>query len=84
MPNTIRRMTGATADRFMLKDRGYVKEGYYADLTVFDEDELKSATPDQTKSFGIDKVFINGNLVLDNGALDTDLLRTSGRALPVE
>lgn len=84
MPNTIRRMTGATADRFMLKDRGYVKEGYYADLTVFDEDELKSATPDQTKSFGIDKVFINGNLVLDNGVIDTDLLRTSGRALPVE
>ena len=84
MPNTVRRMTGATADRFMLKDRGYVKEGYYADLTVFDEDELKSATPDQTKSFGIDKVFINGKLVLDDGTVDTELLRTAGRALPVE
>lgn len=84
MPNTVRRMTGATADRFMLKDRGYVKEGYYADLTIFDEDELKSATPDQTKSFGIDKVFINGKLVLDDGTVDTELLRTAGRALPVE
>ena len=33
MPATIRRMTGAIADRFMLPRRGYLKEGYYADLT---------------------------------------------------
>ncbi len=39
MPKTIRKMTGATADRYMLKNRGYIKEGYYADLTVFDEKE---------------------------------------------
>ena len=50
---------GATADRFMLKDRGYVKPGYFADFTVFDENETKNATPDQAKSFGIKKVFIN-------------------------
>jgi N-acyl-D-amino-acid deacylase len=39
MPKTIRKMTGTTADRYMLKNRGYIKEGYYADLTVFDEKE---------------------------------------------
>ena len=27
----IRRATGLTADIFKLKDRGYIKEGYYAD-----------------------------------------------------
>lgn len=83
LPNTVRRMTGATADRFMLADRGYLKEGYYADLTVFDENALRQAVPDQQQPFGIDRVFINGRLVLDQGQLDTDTLRTSGRAVPV-
>lgn len=83
LPNTVRRMTGATADRFMLKDRGYVKPGYFADFTVFDEDETKNATPDQTKSFGIKKVFINGELVLDNDELNKSALKTTGRALTV-
>jgi len=35
LPKTIRRMTGAIADRYKLKERGYIREGYYADLTVF-------------------------------------------------
>ena len=83
LPNTVRRMTGATADRFMLADRGYLKEGYYADLTVFDENALRQAVPDQQQPFGIDRVFINGRLVLDQGQLDTDTLRTSGRSVPV-
>ena len=43
MPMTIRKMTGAIADRFALKDRGYLKEGYFADLTVFDENEIKKS-----------------------------------------
>lgn len=76
-------MTGATADRFMLKDRGYVREGYYADLTVFDEDEIKNAQPDQGKSFGIKRAFINGVPVLKDGALDEEALRTTGMALRV-
>lgn len=83
MENTIRRMTGATADRFRLRDRGYLRPGCFADLTVFDENELRAATPDQEKSFGIRKVFINGQLVLDGEALQTDTLKTSGRAVPV-
>ena len=83
MENTIRRMTGATADRFRLHDRGYLRPGCFADLTVFDENELRAATPDQEKSFGIRKVFINGQLVLDGDALQTDALKTSGRAVPV-
>ena len=83
MPNTVRRMTGAVADRFMLPDRGYLKEGCYADLTVFDEEALKNGVPDQEQSFGIDKVFINGALVCSDGRLDQEALRTTGRAIPV-
>ena len=76
-------MTGANADRFMLKDRGYVKPGYYADFTVFNEDEILAATPNQTHAFGIDKVFINGKLVCDENVLDEEICKTSGRALVV-
>lgn len=83
MENTVRRMTGATADRFLLKDRGYVREGCYADLTVFNEETLRTATPDRETSFGIEKVFINGQMVLDGEQLDTRALKTSGRAVPV-
>ena len=83
MPATIRRMTGATADRFMLRDRGYLKAGYYADLTVFDEEALRAAQPDQKKSFGIKAVYINGVPVLQDGALDAQTLKTTGRALRV-
>ena len=83
IPNTIRRMTGATADRYMLKERGYLKEGYYADLTVFDEDKIKNGVPDQQQPFGIEKVFINGQMVLSEGMLDINALKTTGRALKV-
>lgn len=47
MPQTVRRMSGAVADRFMLPQRGYIKEGFFADLTVFDENELKTAQTDR-------------------------------------
>jgi N-acyl-D-amino-acid deacylase len=83
LPKAIRRMTGATADRFQLQDRGYLKPGCFADITVFDEEALKAATPDQTCSFGIAKVFINGRLVLDGSDLQPDALRTAGRAIEV-
>ena len=83
MPNTVRRMTGAIADRFMLPERGYLKEGYYADLTVFDEEKIRRAVPDQEQSFGIEKLFINGRLVMDGGELDEEALKTTGRAIRV-
>ena len=83
LPKTIRKMTGAAADRFMLPERGYLKEGYYADLTVFDEETLRNATPDQEKSFGIEKVFINGRLVYSENHLDEHALKKIGRAIPV-
>ena len=81
MPNTIRKMTGGVADRFSIKDRGYVKPGCYADLTVFDEAKLRNGQPDRQASFGIEKVYINGVKVLDGETLDTEAIKTSGRAM---
>ena len=81
MEKTIARMTGATAERFDLRDRGFIRPGYYADLTVFCEEELKKAIPNQKKSFGIRKVWINGKAVLDGDALNQELAKTSGKAI---
>ena len=83
LPATIRRMTGATADRFRLRDRGYLRPGGYADLTIFDEGALRDAIPDQQRSFGIRGVFINGVQVLDGERLDENALRATGRAIRV-
>ena len=81
MPNTIRKMTGAVADRFSIKERGYIKPGYYADITIFDETKLREGTPDQERSFGIEKVYINGINVLNGDKLDAEAIKHSGRAL---
>ena len=81
MEKTIHRMTGATAERFNLRERGYIRPGYYADLTVFCEEELKNAIPNQKKSFGIHRVWINGKAVLNGETLDQELTKTSGKAI---
>lgn len=81
MPNTIRKMSGAVADRFSIKDRGYIRPGYYADITVFDESKLREGEPDQERSFGIEKVYINGINILDGDILDTEAIKHSGRAI---
>ena len=83
LPNTINRMTGASADRFMIRERGYLREGYYADITVFDEAAIRAAVPDQEKSFGIEKVFVNGKMILDGEQIDRAAAAHSGRAIRV-
>ncbi len=84
MPRTVRKMTGAVADRFSIPQRGYVKPGCYADLTVFDEAALKNAVPDQSRSFGIERVYVNGTLVLEGETLDETAFASSGRAMRAE
>ncbi|MHC1786502.1 MAG: amidohydrolase family protein [Christensenellales bacterium] len=82
LPHTIRKMTGATADRFSLKDRGYLREDAFADLTVFDEQAVKDGIPDIGKPFGIRHVFINGRHVLKDGQLDPAAAAGCGQAMP--
>ena len=52
-------------------------------MTVFDEALLRAAVPNQEKSFGIEKVFVNGQLILDGDRLDAEAAAHSGRAMPV-
>ena len=61
----VRKMTGATADRFGIPGRGYLRPGYNADVTVLDLDAMRvdEKKPDATPG-GIVHVFINGSPVL--------------------
>ncbi|GGM70606.1 N-acyl-D-amino-acid deacylase [Longimycelium tulufanense] len=63
-------MTGRAARRLRLLDRGLVREGYVADLVLFDPDTiLDTATFDQPRqpAVGIEHVLVNGVPVLWNG-----------------
>jgi N-acyl-D-amino-acid deacylase len=61
-------MTGKTAERFRIPNRGLLEAGYYADITIFDYENLhvEPQIPDFTPK-GIQYVFVNGVAVVDNG-----------------
>ena len=63
-------MTSLAAQKFQLKDRGLLKEGYAADIVVFDEGTvLDKATFENPHQFsvGFKYVLVNGQLVIDEG-----------------
>jgi N-acyl-D-amino-acid deacylase len=70
LPEAVRRMTGAAAARLGLKDRGLVKEGFAADLTLFDPERVidrSTFTDPWQLAQGIEWVFVNGEAALANG-----------------
>ncbi len=81
LPDAIRKMTSFPAQRLGLPDRGLLREGFKADLVVFDAQTVKApATRTQPKQFpiGIEYVIVNGRVVVDDGR-HTGVL--AGRAL---
>ena len=71
----VRKMTGATADRYKIAERGYLRSGYKADITVIDRKNMSvnEKVPD-AKPGGIVHVYVNGRPVMENGEY------TGGRA----
>ncbi|MVW78659.1 N-acyl-D-amino-acid deacylase family protein [Bordetella sp. 02P26C-1] len=62
------KMTGLTASRFGLKDRGVIQENAFADLVVFDPATVADAATFETPmehSRGIHQVYVNGTQVWD-------------------
>ncbi|MGB9905893.1 MAG: N-acyl-D-amino-acid deacylase family protein [Candidatus Saccharicenans sp.] len=70
LEEAIRKMTSFPAQTMRLKDRGLIREGYFADLTIFNAAEIKDtatfAQPHQY-SRGIVQVLVNGQVVLERG-----------------
>lgn len=66
----VKRITGDPAQRLNLRNRGFIKTGYIADLVIFDP-EIINAPENYNKPsldpLGINYTLINGQIVLANG-----------------
>src|SRR2546426_2739507 len=72
LETAVHKMTGMCAARLRLRDRGLVREGYAADLAIFDprtvKDESTFADPHRYPT-GIPYVVVNGAVVVDGGRM---------------
>lgn len=66
----IRKMTSFPAEKFGIEKRGLIKKGNFADILVFDRDQIRDlATKDNPYQYsqGIEFVLVNGRLTLSEG-----------------
>ena len=80
------KMSHAVAECFCIQDRGYIREGYFADLVVMDPNSSTIVTKENilykcgwsplenfTFPASIEKTFVSGSLVWDGGVLDESI-----------
>ncbi|RYZ53209.1 MAG: dihydroorotase, partial [Chitinophagaceae bacterium] len=78
----VQKMSHAVADCFQVKDRGYIREGYYADLVIVDLEKNTTVAAENilykcgwsplegtTLPAAITHTFVNGALVYENGRI---------------
>ena len=70
LPEAVKKMSSMNADKIGIKDRGRLKEGMWADITVFNPatviDRATFENPHQYP-VGIDYVIVNGAITIDRG-----------------
>jgi len=79
----VEKMAHAPAELFGIKDRGFIREGYYADLVLVNPNAGWTVSKDNllykcgwspmegaTFSHKVEKTFVNGHLVYDDGKFD--------------
>ena len=72
LEEAIRKSTSLTAQRLGIRDRGLLREGFYADIVIFDpETIIDKATYENPHQYseGIDYVLVNGEVVVDHGRI---------------
>ena len=70
--DAIRRLTSRPAARLGIADRGLLKPGFKADITIFNPDTIidRSTFEDPTHySHGVEHVFVNGTAVVSGGKI---------------
>ena len=70
LENAIQKMTGMPATRVGLRDRGFLREGMFADITVFNpKSVIDRATFEMSNQYpeGIQYVIVNGHISVDDG-----------------
>jgi len=82
MPEMLKKMTSLPAQKFGFEKRGVLKNGYFADIVIFDEDKVMDKatwTDPHQYPAGIEYVLVNGNVVIDRsehtGSLPGKVLR---------
>lgn len=83
----VEKMSHAVADCFQIKDRGYIREGYFADLVLVDLNSTTTVSKDNILykcgwsplegmqlPATIKKTFVNGHLVYGNGQWDESIM----------
>ena len=85
LEKAVHKMTGYSANRFRLPDRGTVTEGSFADLTIFNAETVTDhATFDNPRQFttGIETVIVNGEVIVDS-AKPVEFTTPPGRSFKV-
>ncbi len=71
LQDAVRRLSGFAADNLKLKQRGYLKPGYFADIAIFDPAQVQDhSVPGDPHHYseGMQRVLVNGVQVLRDGA----------------
>ena len=91
LEEAVHKMTGLSARRFGLERRGELKDGWCADIVVFDPQAVTdTATYEQPRQYprGIEYVLVNGQVVVEKGkqtgARPGQLLRRGQQSLQLE
>ena len=86
LPEAVKKMTSMNADKIGITDRGRLKEGAFADVTIFDAERvIDRATFERPRQFpvGIKYVIVNGHVTIDigrhTGALAGQVIYGPGR-----
>jgi dihydroorotase/N-acyl-D-amino-acid deacylase len=75
LEEAIRKMTSRSANRVHLSDRGLLRQGLMADITIFDPATIRDvSTFDDPKHYatGVKHVFVNGRRVVADGTITTE------------
>ena len=70
MEEAIYKLSGLPATNLKIKERGFLKENYFADVVVFDPKSIRDfATFENPMQYatGVEQVWVNGTHVLENG-----------------
>ncbi len=76
LPEAVRKMTSMNAQKIGLRQRGVLREGYHADLTIFDAERVTDRATFQDPhqyAEGIEYVVVNGRPILEEGRRSSDL-----------
>lgn len=83
LEKVVEKMAHAPAKLFKIEDRGFIREGYYADIVSIDPNKTTRVTKETILSkcnwspfegvefsHSIDKTFVNGNIVYSDGKIE--------------